>query len=73
MAQNTDKSDSYTFLQIRCESDFKENLRVAAAQSGKSMSEFVRETLQQTWEGTESEISEFMSRYEPRIVRSVVT
>jgi len=57
MAQQTDNSDSHTWLQLRCDPEFKENVRIAAAQSGKSMSEFVRDTLQRTWTGTGSEIS----------------
>lgn len=34
--------DSPTFLQVRCDDEFKRSVRVAAAKSDKSMSEWVR-------------------------------
>lgn len=52
MAQGTDNSTSTEQLQIRCESAFKQKLRVEAAKDGKSMSQFVRDTLRETWNGT---------------------
>lgn len=51
MAQQADKSGSNDRLQVKCESGFKQKVRVEAAKSGKSMSAFVRDTLRDAFDG----------------------
>lgn len=59
MAQHSDKSTSDDLLQIRCNSEFKQEVRVLAAKAEyDSMSAYVRDTLREKFpEGPQSEIS----------------
>lgn len=49
MAQEANQDGDRILFQIRMEESFKQTLRVEAAKAGKSMSEYVRSTLEKRW------------------------
>lgn len=52
MVRQADNQENTEVMNFKCDPEFKRNVRVSAAQSGKSMSEWIREELRESFDGT---------------------